>query len=313
MPFNRLKKITITSEKHGAFYHIARVMLHTESASCTLAVTAAVAQNSRQRLEREFMQLGGLNEKHNLPFLPQVYCQGHEGCKTPAGATTISFVLGQWFSGFHEWHLSYDRTNNAHKIRLWDTETNNYFLSDSEARTLIRQAATILTLYYDCQTFQQIDGWHHAAGDFVVRNRGDRLDVRLITVRDYEPLPGFSPDDGISIEIPLVVFFLNLTLRMRLDRLDGVGDLAWLPEFAVTEATRGFLEALATLEKEGRLTKGFADDFHTLLKTFKPQDFLDIYQQLVSSDEQTSREESAFLNKQLPDHCRQLCQAVTVL
>jgi len=313
MPFNRLEKITITSEKHGAFYHIARVTLHAESASCTLAVTAAVARNSRQSLEREFMQLGGLNEKHNLPFLPQVYCQGHEGCKTPAGATTISFVLGQWFSGFHEWHLSYDSANNARKISLWDTETGNRFLSDSKARELIRQAATILTLYYGCQTFQQIAAWHHAAGDFVVRNRGDRLDVRLITVRGYEPLPGFSPDEGTSIEIPLVVFFLNLTMRMRLDRLDGVGDLAWLQEFAVAEAARGFFEALATREKEGRLAKGFADDFRALLKTFHSQDFLDIYQQIVSSDEHTSGEESAFLTQQFPEHCQQLCQAVAVL
>jgi hypothetical protein len=313
MPFNRLQKISITSEKHGAFYHIARVTLQAESASCTLALTAAVTKDSRQRLEREFMQFGGLNEKYNLPFLPQVYCQGHEGCKTPAGATTISFVLGQWFSGFHEWHLSYDGVDNAQKISLWDSETGNRFLSDSEARQLIRQAATILTLYYDCQTFQQIDGWHHAAGDFVVRNRGDRLDVRLITVRDYKPLPGFSPDEETNIEIPLVVFFLNLTLRMRLDRLDGVGDLAWLQEFAIDETARGFLEALTTLEKEGRLAPGFVEDFRTLLTTFQPQDFLDIYEQIVASDERIPREEAVFLNKQLPEHCRQLCKTVAVL
>ena len=228
-------------------------------------------------------------------------------------AITISFVLGQWFSDFHEWHLSYDRANKARKISLWNTETGNRFLSDSEARELIRQAATILTLYYDCQTFQQIAAWHHAAGDFVARHRGDGLDVRLITVRGYEPLPGFSPGEGTSIEMPLVVFFLNLTMRMRLDRLDGVGDLAWLQEFAVIETVRGFLEALAIHEKKGRLAKGFADDFRTLLTTFQPQDFLDIYPQLVSSDEQTSREESAFLKKQLPEHCQQLCRAVAVL
>jgi hypothetical protein len=272
-----------------------------------------MTKNSRQGLEREFMQIGGLNEKHNLPFLPRVYCQGHEGCKTPAGSTTISFVLGQWFSGFHEWHLSDDRANNGQNICLWDTETGNRFLRDNAARELIRQAATILTLYYDCRTFQQIEGWHHAAGDFVARSKGDGLDVRLITVRGYEPLPGFSPDEGTSIEIPLVVFFLNLTMRMRLDRLDGVGDLAWLKEFAVKETARGFLEALAIHEKEGRLAKGFADDFLTLLTTFQPQDFLDIYPQLIAANERTTRQEAEFLKKQLPEHCQQLCQTVAAL
>jgi hypothetical protein len=300
MPFDHLQKITITSEKHGAFYHIARLTLQAESASCTLAITAAVTKNNRQRLEREFMQIGGLNERHNLPFLPQVYCQGHERCKTPAGTTTISFVLGQWFSGFHEWHLS-------------DAQTGNRFLSDSKARELIRQAAAILTLYYDCRTFQQITAWHHAAGDFVVREGRDGIDVRLITVRGYEPLLGFLPHEGTGIEIPLVVFFLNLTLRMRLDRLDGVGDLVWLEEFAIEETARGFFEALAIHEKEGRLAPGFTDDFRTLLKTFQPQDFLDLYPQLVASDEQTTREEAEFLNKQLPEHCQQLCAAVAVL
>jgi hypothetical protein len=313
MPFNRLRKVTITSEKHGAFYHIARLTLQADSASRTLAVTAAVTKNSRQSLEREFMQIGGLNEKYKLPFLPQVYCQGHESCKTPAGTATISFVLGQWFSGFHEWHLSHNNADNGQKIVLWDSETENRFLSDSEARQLIRQAATILTLYYDCRTFQQITAWHHAAGDFVVRSKGDNLDVRLITVRGYEPLPGFSPGEEKSIEIPLVVFFLNLTMRMRLDRFDGVGDLAWLKEFAVDETVRGFVEGLAMHEKEGRITPGFMEDFRNLLTTFQPQDFLDIYQQIISSDERVPSEEAVFLIKQLPEHCQELSQTVAAL
>jgi hypothetical protein len=314
MPFDRLRKIIVTSEKHGAFYHIARLTLQAESSSCTLAITAAVTKNSRQRLKQEFMQIGGMNEKHNLPFLPQVYCQGHERCKTPAGTTTISFVLGQWFSGFHEWHLSDDPADNSQKIVLWDAQTGNRFLSDSKARELIRQAAAILTLYYDCRTFQQITAWHHAAGDFVVRDRGDGLDVRLITVRGYEPLPGFSPDEGTGgIEIPLVVFSLNLTLQMRLDRLNGVGDLVWLEEFAIEETVRGFFEALAIHEKEGRLATGFTDDFRMLLTTFQPQDFLDIYQQLISADDRSARQEAAFFNKQLPEHCQQLCQTVAAL
>ena len=100
---------------------------------------------------------------------------------------------------------------------------------------------------------------------------------------------------------------------MRLDRLDGVGTLAWFKEFAAEETARGFLEALAIHEKEGRLAKGFTDDFRTMLTTFQPRDFLDLYPQLVAANEQTTREEAAFLKKRLPEHCQQLCSAVAAL
>jgi len=311
--FRRLKKITIASEKHGALYHIARVMLRTADATGTLAITAAVEEKSRESLQSEFLRIGALNEKHTPSYLPAVYCHGHEQCRTPAGTATIAFVLGQWLTGFHEWHLAIDPTDQSEKIRLWDTGAGNRFLSAREARELLRQAAAILTRYYDWRTFAQIRAWHHAAGDFVFRNRDGRVEVRLITVRDYGPPAGFSAAKGKNTETGLVVFLLNLALRMRLDRLDGIGVPAWLEGFAVEESVRGFLETLAAFEKEQELPAGFVDQFRTLLTTFDQQDFAEIYQQLLAVDEQTPADEAILLKNRLPEHCHQLCKAVAAL
>ena len=109
----------------------------------------------------------------------------------------------------------------------------------------------ILTLYYDIETFNQIFPWHHAAGDFVIKIEEDEIALKLITVRQYAPI--FNTDDiterkdrDLKLIIEgMLVFFLNLSIRMRLDRLDGVGDIVWADDCAVEETLKGFYQALA--------------------------------------------------------------------
>ena len=56
-----------------------------------------------------------------------------------------------------------------------------------------REAARILTLYYDVGSGAAIGPWHHAAGDFVARVSPDgRVAVRCITVRGYGAAHDFS-------------------------------------------------------------------------------------------------------------------------
>ena len=43
----------------------------------------------------------------------------------------------------------------------------------------------------------------------------------------------------------LLLFFLTLSIRMRLDRLDGTGDVAWADDSSLTGVWTGFLEGLA--------------------------------------------------------------------
>lgn len=312
---DKVEEIVIRSEKHGAQYHIARVDLLAGNTSCNLALTSAITGDNRRRLREEFERLVSLGQKFDFAYLPQVYGFGEEKCRTPAGAATFSLVVGEWFSGYHEWHLSIDKTDGKQKICLWDTATGNRFLTESEARQVIRQAAGILTLYYNIRTFAQIWPWHHAAGDFVLKSENGQSEVKLITARGYEPLAGFSADEGTGLEVPLLVFFLNLTLRIRLDRLDGTGIPAWFEDFAVHEAVSGFLEALAAKEMAvGVLPKDFKSDFLALLKTFDKKDFLEICQQIINHGRQDDHEEDlTMLTTRLPEHCQQLCRVLNSL
>ena len=53
---------------------------------------------------------------------------------------------------------------------------------------------------------------------------------------------------GIDAEFmlqALLVFFLNLSIHMRLDRLDGIGEMVWSDPLAVEATLIGFLEALS--------------------------------------------------------------------
>lgn len=312
---DQVEQIVIRSEKHGAQYHIARVDLLAGNTSCLLALTSALAGDNRRRLREEFDRLLFLGQKFDFAYLPRVYGYGEKECRIPAGVETFSLVVGEWFAGYHEWHLSIDKTDGKQKICLWDTETGNRFLAEGEARQVIRQAARILTLYYDVRTFEQIWPWHHAAGDFVLKSENRRPEVKLITVRGYEPLPGFSPEEGTGPEVPLLVFLLNLTLRIRLDRLDGTGVPAWFGDYAVPEAVSGFLEALAVKARAADvLPKNFKPDFLALLKTFDPKDFLEIYQQIVTHGCRNDHgEDLAVLTARLPEHCRQLCRVLKSL
>jgi hypothetical protein len=42
-----------------------------------------------------------------------------------------------------------------------------------------------------------------------------------------------------------LIFFLNLALQMRLDRLEGVGEMVWSDKSAVDATLTGFLDALS--------------------------------------------------------------------
>ena len=76
------------------------------------------------------------------------------------------------------------------------------------------------------------------------------LDVKLITVRRYAPfLKNLTRIKNSTNDIELIlqallIFFLNLSIRMRLDRLDGVGDVVWADKLAVHSTLAGFIKGL---------------------------------------------------------------------
>ncbi len=242
-----IKSVNIFQEKHGEFYHPARIETIVGEKKFSFVLNVAVSETGISCIKREYELLQKLSRKFKNSYIPDVY--GKDEIRL-TNNLNISMFLGQWFEGYNEFHISHEQADSSKKILVWDPVRGGFFLSKNQTRNLYRQAAMILTFYYDIETFNQIFPWHHAAGDFVIKIKDDEIDLKLITVRQYAPI-----FDNNRIEIKdrdlkfiiegMLVFFLNLSIRMRLDRLDGVGDIVWSDDCAVEETLKGFYQALA--------------------------------------------------------------------
>ena len=66
-----------------------------------------------------------------------------------------------------------------------------------------------------------------------------------------------KPDDERALLDALVIFFIHLSVRMRLDRLDGVGAVAWAPNHCLAPMIDGFFQGLDLTAR----INGFPDTF----------------------------------------------------
>ena len=235
--------LEIILEKHGEFYHPARILVPCKDGVLSLVLNVAVTPHGRTWMASEINALNSVAGRLPPDGVPAVY-----GLATVPGANhaPLSMFLADWFEGFHEFHLSIDPQKGRQGMVVWDTTTAPFYLSDRQQAAVYRRAAFLLTRAFNPHTTEQIYPWHHASGDFVLRVKDDALDLRLITVRQYAPTIG---DRNGELEAEarltaLLVFFFNLTIRNRLDRLDGTGPPAWADAIAVPETIRGFFDAL---------------------------------------------------------------------
>lgn len=304
-----ISEIIIRSEKHGAFYHIASVELAGLKNKIKYAVTTAVSMHARRSLEQEFtilQKLSGLGAE----LIPQIYCAEAITLETKSASEHFFMVLGEWLDNYHEWHVSTVPGSGEQKIQLWDYENGYRFLSDRENYELLRQAAFILSFYYDQESFQQIYPWHHGAGDFVARVEAGSIAVKLITARLYDPLVQFDRAEEADRIVAAIHFLLNLCLRMRLDRLDGVGEPAWLDDFAMAAAVEGFFDGLAAVEKQGRMKIGTAADFLELLRSFDAGEIYDMYQSLLAVYIEEDPDDYNLILAKLSSHTEELQKAL---
>ena len=302
-----IEEILIRSEKHGALYHLAGIEILVTGKQVRLTVSTAVSEKRKGWLLNEYEVLNSLNRSLKLPYLPEVFFKGQ--IKRQAGSNhheTLAMFLAEWFEDYHEWHLSIDQTDNNQKICIWDQKNGNRYASEEEAFEIFRQASRILTLYYDTINFKQIYPWHHAAGDFIVRLRGGGVDVRLTTARKYQSIMDTFSPETVNPMIAIVYFFLNLTLRMRLDKLDGVGKTVWAGNFAIEAATEGFFGALGLMEAEGRYHLGQVEDLRSLIKSFDEKELERLFQSLFSLYEDDDPEDLAVIQKNLKSHVQHL-------
>lgn len=307
--FADISEIVIRSEKHGAYYHIASVEIIGLGEKIKLAVTTALSETARSFLADEVIilqQLSGIA----ADFLPTIYCKESLKWQVESGSENFFLVLGEWLDGYHEWHLSDDPESGDRRIHLWDYKNGYRFLSNAESYELLRQAAFILTHYYDQVSFRQIYPWHHGAGDFIVKAESDAISVKLITARQHQPLVHFNQAEEADRLVAAIQFLLNLGLRMRLDRLDGVGEPAWLGVFAVHAAVNGFFTGLAATQAQDRLSIGPVADFLEIMQSFEAQEIYDMHESLLEIYAEEDQDDFRLIQEKLADHAAELHEAL---
>ena len=266
-----MDEIIVRAEKHGTLYHPASLELIFGEDRLKFGLNVAFSEDGRDWLKKEFSVIQKIYTKYRLPYLPEVYFFYEE--------KAASFVLQEWFEGYHEFHIS-EGDGGRQVIRLWEFGKGYRKLSVAQSFEIYRQSAKILTLYYDTGDFSQIYPWHHAAGDFIAKVEDGGIDVRLTTARRYDPYMVFQKEETPNPIIALFYFLLNLVVRMRLDRLDGVGDIVWAGDFCLEACVRGFLDGLS-LKGDQKKHFGSEGELFAVLKSFRPEDLKIAYGPLI--------------------------------
>jgi hypothetical protein len=279
-----IEEIRICLQKHGEFYHPARIEIVAYQKQLSFVLNVAVSETGRRFIEAEFHLLNRLNSEQPHPYLPQAYGFG----RTVSNGKNFAMFLGQWFDGYHEFHISIDPSDKTTKIMVWDDARGRFFLSAEQTKILYARVSKILTDYYNLASFEQIFSWHHAAGDFIVKVENEKLELRLVTVRRYAAIfenqhkTQSASGNPQRILQALLIFFLNLSIHMRLDRLDGIGEMVWSDSIAVEPTLIGFLEALSLKPDVSSLPDSPLACFIAYLASCTEGDLIDLTAAIVS-------------------------------
>jgi hypothetical protein len=268
--------------KHGEYYHPSKIEVLLSKEKQLFVLNVAVTESGIACMEKEYASLMCLNREKPNSYIPDVFIKGsvHKINKT------ISMVVGEWFENYHEFHLSVAR-NNEKAIIVWDPVLGNYLLPKNQEKELYRQATKILTFFYNPIRFSKVNSWHHAAGDFVIKRDDNKIDVKLITVRNYAS--PFTEEDrntheGLGEKLDaLFVFFINLSIRMRIDRKEGTGEFIWSDDTAVEGMVRGFFEGMEDWGNVGENPFSWTESFIYYLSRNKEEDLRGVAHDIVSS------------------------------
>jgi len=272
--------VSIFLEKHGAFYHPSRIAVQKGDHLDQYVLNVAFSEPGREHLGNEYNTLKMLEEKYAYGFLPKVFA-----CQEIAvhSAKTVSMFTGEWFGSFHEFHVSGMALNDFGRTRVWDPANTDCFLSRDHAHHVYAQAAKALTACYDIESFEHVAAWHHAAGDFVVNlDMAEKPQVKLVTVRRYTPIINFGEKSAEAVFNGLLLFLLDLSIRMRLDRLDGVKEICWLDDFVVGATLSGFFQGLTLQVENHRIPDGFIDGYKIFLADIDLATFKDLFTSMAN-------------------------------
>jgi hypothetical protein len=312
----RIQAIDISLEKHGAFYHPLKITIATQSCSpLYLVLNGAVKEPGLTLVKTECRLLANMASRVIPSFIPRAFGAG----EITVNGKKAAFFLGEWFAGFCEFHVT--RTSNGNQVAVWQDDGTHMVIPWQTAAGIYEKIAYILTAYYDIHTGNEIYPWHHAAGDFVAAAGAlQTWDVRLITIRGTAPVKNAAGDisaPGAHLLSCLLFYFLNLTLRMRLDRMDGTGPMVFLPQSILDATIKGVLTALDH-RANGFLGAGTEDPpvpkdicpvFVDFVNGFSQAQLKDIMANLVDAWPSDAAERE-LVHENLFFHCAGICQVL---
>lgn len=301
--------ITIRYEKYGTLYHISSVEIAAEKQQIRLTVSAALTDESKEALDREFDLLQRLGSDKSPSYLPHVYCKHAVQIRKAEGSETFIMALFEWFDNYHEWHFLRDEAG-LQRILVWDMKNGFGLMSEKETYEIIKKAATILTFYYDTKTYHRIFPWHHGGGDFVVRTNEGTVDVKLVTARDYEPITLPTEDNEIAPLRAVILFFLETTVKMRLDKYEGMGESIWADASVVAAAVDGFFRGLTLKESEGNTLAFRVNDVMAQLKSFTQDDLKGLLRARMNQTAGRDTSDYAAMLSHIDEHARDLHRAI---
>ena len=290
-----VKEIIIRSEKYGRFYNVASVELKEKAKNKRYAVLFAIGKFAK-KLEKEFYLTRQLRQRrrYSKEYLTKYYFLD----QIEINKEKISLIIAEWLDGYYEWHITEDGN-----ICVWDTKKGYYLLKSSACYDLYKKCAFLLTYFFDPNTYCQIYPWHHSAGDFVLKE-GRIINVKLTTVRNYEPV--FSTTDNTFPYLGLVYFLLNMSMKMRLDKKDGTGQVLIAPKIFVKYTIEGFIEGLKALVSEGLLSKKQKDDLIRILKLFNKNELLLLFYSMLEHYNQEDPLDIPVILQNAEDHINYL-------
>jgi hypothetical protein len=173
-----------------------------------------------------------------------------------------------------------------------------------------------MTGYYNISTFEHISPWHHAAGDFIIRLNQNNMDLKLITVRGYAPLFENIDDQTPAarnveqILQALLIFLLKLSIWMRLDRIDGVGEIWWSDPGVVQSTVAGIFDGLAQKPADPVLPGAVDICFKYYLSICTPEDLFELSESILQAMHPAAPE-IPLIKQNLVDHVRLLIESIS--
>ena len=116
-------------------------------------------------------------------------------------------------------------------------------------------------------------------------------------------------DANLTLQV-MLLFLLKLSLRMRLDRIDGVGDPVWADETVVPHMVAGFRFALANKPQPAQLPDTAIRCFDAYMGQGQKADLLEILEAVIDAypDGHTEKQ---LLIREVQAHAAALFQTLT--